>query len=61
LGGNAGNKGAVVCRIQISSTTLIFVNCHLMSGKGLIEKRMEQLNFIMNETFTSEGQYQAQN
>jgi len=32
-----------------------------MSGKGLIEKRMEQLNFIMNETFTSEGQYQAQN
>lgn len=52
LGGNAGNKGAVACRIHINKTAFIFINCHLMSGRGLMEKRMEELNFIMNETFT---------
>ena len=29
MGGNAGNKGAVVCRMQIDKTSFMFINCHL--------------------------------
>ena len=33
MGGNAGNKGAVVLRLSIDDTSLMFINCHLQSGR----------------------------
>lgn len=32
-GGSTGNKGAVIVRFKLDDTSVMFVNCHLMSGK----------------------------
>jgi hypothetical protein len=32
--GSSGNKGAVIARLNINDTSIMFMNCHLMSGKN---------------------------
>ena len=32
--GSTGNKGAVVCSIEIDGSKVMLMNCHLMSGKN---------------------------
>lgn len=32
VGGNFGNKGAVLIRLNIDNSSLCFINCHLESG-----------------------------
>jgi hypothetical protein len=34
LGGSSGNKGAVLVRFNIDDTSVMLMNCHLMSGKN---------------------------
>ena len=33
VGGSAGNKGAVIVRFNLDDTSVMLMNCHLMSGK----------------------------
>ena len=55
LGGSAGNKGAVVLRFKIDDTSLLFMNCHLMSGKKKGSRRTDELNMIFENAFKFEG------
>lgn len=32
--GSTGNKGAVIARMNIDDTSIMLMNCHLMSGKN---------------------------
>jgi hypothetical protein len=34
LGGSSGNKGAVLVRFNLDNTSVMLMNCHLMSGKN---------------------------
>ena len=34
LGGSSGNKGAVIVRFNLDDTSIMLMNCHLMSGKN---------------------------
>jgi hypothetical protein len=53
--GSTGNKGAVVARMQLDDTSLMFMNCHLMSGKNKGKYRVEELNYIFDNAFKDEG------
>lgn len=55
LGGSAGNKGSVIVRFKLDDTSLIFMNCHLMSGKGKGNKRTDEINFIFDNAFKNES------
>lgn len=55
LGGSAGNKGAVIVRFKLDDTNMMFLNCHLMSGKGKGSKRTDEINFIFDNAFKSES------
>ena len=55
LGGNAGNKGAVVVRFKLDDTKIMLLNCHLMSGKKKGSKRTDELNMIFENAFKFEG------
>ena len=55
LGGSAGNKGAVVVRFKLDDTNILFMNCHLMSGKKKGSRRTDELNFIFENAFKFEG------
>jgi hypothetical protein len=55
LGGSAGNKGAVVVRFKLDDTSILFMNCHLMSGKKKGSKRTDELNIIFENAFKFEG------
>ena len=55
LGGSAGNKGAVIVRFNIDDTSVLLMNCHLMSGKNKGSKRTDELNFIFDNAFKSES------
>lgn len=55
LGGSTGNKGAVVIRFKLDDTNIMFMNCHLMSGKKKGSKRTDELNFIFENAFKFEG------
>jgi hypothetical protein len=43
MGGFAKNKGSVAMRFKINDSTLAFLNCHLASGDGQVEKRNDML------------------
>lgn len=55
LGGSAGNKGAVIVRFKLDDTNMMFLNCHLMSGKGKGSKRTDEINFIFDNAFKNES------
>lgn len=55
LGGSAGNKGAVAVRFKLDDTSMMFMNCHLMSGKQKGTKRTDELNLIFDYAFKNEG------
>jgi hypothetical protein len=55
LGGSAGNKGAVVLRFKLDDTSILLMNCHLMSGKKKGSKRTDELNIIFENAFKFEG------
>ncbi|CDW90862.1 domain and endonuclease exonuclease phosphatase family protein [Stylonychia lemnae] len=55
LGGSAGNKGAVIVRFKLDDTNMMFLNCHLMSGKGKGSKRTDEINFIFDNAFKTES------
>ena len=54
LGGSAGNKGSVIVRFRLDDTNIMFMNCHLMSGKGKLNKRIDEINFIFDNAFKNE-------
>ena len=51
MGGFAKNKGSVSLRFKIDETTFAFLNCHLASGDGNINKRTDMLESILDEAF----------
>ena len=55
LGGSAGNKGSVIVRFKLDDTSIMFMNCHLMSGKGKGSKRTEEISLIMDNVFKNES------
>ena len=52
MGGFAKNKGSVSLRFKIDETTFAFLNCHLASGDGNINKRTDMLESILDEAFS---------
>ena len=55
LKGSAGNKGAVIVRFKLDDTSILLMNCHLMSGKNKGSKRTGELNFIFENAFKTES------
>jgi hypothetical protein len=53
--GSTGNKGAVAVRMQLDDTSIMFMNCHLMSGKSKGKYRVDELNYIFDNAFKDEG------
>jgi len=53
--GSTGNKGAVVGRLKIDDTSIMFMNCHLMSGKNKGKLRIDEINYIFDNAFKDEG------
>ena len=51
IGGNFGNKGAVLARMKIDSSSICFVSCHLESGNKKNKERIMQFNDIHNKAF----------
>jgi len=51
FGGNAGNKGAVALRFDLDDTSLMFINCHLMSGRRKGARRLEEVKTILENAF----------
>ncbi len=54
MGGGTGNKGAVILRFKLDDTSIMLMNCHLMSGKKKGMKRTEELNMIFENAFKTE-------
>jgi len=54
FGGNAGNKGAVAIRFFVDDTSMMFVNCHLLSGRRKGLKRVEEMKKILETAFANE-------
>lgn len=61
LGGSAGNKGSVIVRFKLDDTNMMFLNCHLMSGKGKGSKRTDEINFIFDNVFKNESKSRVRN
>ena len=53
--GSTGNNGAVVGRLKIEDTSIMFMNCHLMSGKNKGKHRLDEINYIFDNAFKDEG------
>jgi hypothetical protein len=53
--GSTGNKGAVVGRLRIDDTSILFMNCHLMSGNNKGKLRIDEINYIFDNVFKDEG------
>jgi endonuclease/exonuclease/phosphatase family metal-dependent hydrolase len=51
--GYTGNKGAVCVRFEIDNQNLMFINCHLMSGRRKDTQRLEQLGSILKASFAN--------
>lgn len=43
LGGNTGNKGAVVLWFELDNTSIVLANAHLESGQSKVYERIEQI------------------
>ena len=54
LGGGTGNKGAVIVRFKVDDTSIMLLNCHLVSGKNKGVKRTDELNHIFENAFKQE-------
>ena len=55
LGGSSGNKGSVIVRFKVDDTSILLMNCHLMSGKNKGSKRTDELNFIFDNAFKNDA------
>lgn len=53
--GSSGNKGAVIIRFNLDDTSVLLMNCHLMSGKNKGTMRTDELNFIFDNAFKTEA------
>ncbi len=42
-------------RMKIDDTSIMFMNCHLMSGKNKGKLRIDELNYIFDNAFKDEG------
>ena len=51
IGGTLGNKGAVICRFNIDSTSLVITNCHLTAGHKKVKNRENDLASIHKKAF----------
>lgn len=54
LGGSSGNKGGVIVRFKLDDTSILLMNCHLMSGKNKGKQRTDEMNFIFDNAFKAE-------
>lgn len=55
LGGSSGNKGAVIVRFSLDDTSIVMMNCHLMSGKNKGKQRTDEINYIFDNAFKAES------
>lgn len=46
--GNSGHKGGSMMFMQINSTWITFINCHLASGEGKRSERFQDIEFMHN-------------
>jgi endonuclease/exonuclease/phosphatase family metal-dependent hydrolase len=51
LGSTCGNKGSVMVRFNISTTSICIWNCHLPTGNTAVETRCRQLEYIAAKGF----------
>jgi hypothetical protein len=42
-----GNKGAVMIKMKLAETSMIFINCHLHSGQDNVETRNTDIENIL--------------
>lgn len=47
MGGHYGNKGALVCRFTLDSSSLCFINCHLAAGQSQTMHRNNDVATIL--------------
>lgn len=53
--GSSGNKGAVLARFNLDDTSVVLMNCHLMSGKNKGKQRTEEINYIFDNMFKDDS------
>lgn len=53
--GSSGNKGAVLARFNLDDTSVMLMNCHLMSGKNKGKQRTEEINYIFDNMFREDA------
>ncbi len=53
--GSSGNKGAVIVRFNLDDTSVMLMNCHLMSGKNKGSQRTEEINYIFDNAFSEDS------
>lgn len=46
---NLGNKGAITLFLQIDSTYITIMNCHLAAGENASSERMQDIQYIHND------------
>ncbi len=46
---NLGNKGAITLFLQIDSTYITIMNCHLAAGENASGERMQDIQYIHND------------
>jgi hypothetical protein len=54
LGGKTGNKGAVVTRFNLQSTSICIVSAHLASGCSQCDLRISQIRDIQSDVFVKD-------
>ena len=47
--GNLGNKGAILLFLQIDSSFITIINCHLAAGENSQAERSQDIEFIHND------------
>ncbi len=47
--GNLGNKGAIMLFLQIDSTYITIINCHLAAGEDNQTERAQAIEYIHND------------
>eukprot|EP01016_Furgasonia_blochmanni_P042778 TRINITY_DN5705_c0_g1_i13.p1 TRINITY_DN5705_c0_g1~~TRINITY_DN5705_c0_g1_i13.p1 ORF type:complete len:510 (-),score=81.94 TRINITY_DN5705_c0_g1_i13:289-1818(-) len=55
VGGNLGNKGALILRFNVDNTSVAFINCHLEAGAKKLNDRLQQIVQIHTKAFQDEG------
>ncbi len=55
MGGKFGNKGAVLIRMFIDDSSVVFISCHLQSGGKAVNERFSNIVDIHTKAFGGES------